>query len=455
MKIKTKLALLFASITTVILTVFASVLYISATQNRESEFYQALKKEAITKVQLFLQAQIDTLTLQKIYRNNRSTLNEVEVAIYNDKHFLLYHDAVDIDAVKETPAMLRAIYDKKQLQFYQNQWQIVGFRYAFAGKEYIITATAIDQKGYAELFNLRNTIFVLILLSILLSYAIGFVFSDRMLQPIRNITTKANDITSTNLYLRIESSKSKDEIAELANTFNAMLNRLEASFEAQKHFVSNISHELRTPLSALIAELELCIAKERSIAEYQTTLAYTLQDAQKMVKLSNSLLDFAKASYDASEIAFKEVRLDELLLDAQEQVLKQNPTYQVSITFESEILDEIVYGNEYLLRIAFSNLIENACKFSPDNCCKVAIFYQPNRTVITFLNNGLGIKEEELPHIFEPFYRGKNYQHIEGNGIGLAMTQKIIALHKGKIEVQSAKGTSTSFALSIPTQSLF
>jgi signal transduction histidine kinase len=451
MKIGVKLALLFTTITVSILAVFSFILYTSTAQNREKEFYNTLKNEAVTKARLFLQARIEAKTLQKIYLHNRSTINEVEVAIYDTKYNLLYHDAVEIDVVKETPAMLAKIYERKQITFYQEKWQIMGLCYKEAGKDYIVTATAIDAKGYAELQNLQKTIIVLIVLAMVVCYAIGVIFSQRMLQPVRNITEKAHEITSTNLYLRIKTSQNKDEITELANTFNAMLNRLEASFESQKLFVSNISHEVRTPLAALITEIELCLSKERALQEYQKTLQNSLQDAYKMVKLSNDLLNFAKASYDASQITFRQVRIDEILLDAQEDVLKQHKNYQVSLAFENEIDNELVQGNEYLLKIAFSNLIENACKFSDDKYCVITIAYQQTHICISFQDEGIGITNQDLPHIFEPFYRGKNHTSTEGNGIGLALTQRIILLHGGIIHIKTQVGRGTCFNIQIPT----
>lgn len=457
MKIRTYLTVLFTLITLSLLLSFACIIYFSASQNRETEFYISLEKEAINKANLFFNAQLDAKTLQTIYKNNRAILNEVEVAIYDTTFHLLYHDAVDIDFVKETNQMIEEIRQKNEIRFYQNDWQIVGLKYNYENKNYIITAAAFDQYGYNKLANLRGNIFIVSAFSIILIYGVGSFFSKRVFKPIKDITDRVKVITSTNLDLRIQTNDSKDELAELANTFNEMLNRLENSFDAQKQFVSNISHELRTPLSAIITELELATDKNRTITEYQNVIQHALQDARKLAKLSNSLLDFAKASYDASEIAFKEIRLDEILLDAQQQVIKQNPSYAISIQFENETSDEAVHihGNEYLLKTAFVNLMENGCKFSPDRYCEVSIFYQPDKAILKFTDKGIGITEKDLPYIFTPFYRGENKKYADGNGIGLSLMQKIIALHKGVVSVISAQQQGTSFKLDIPINLVF
>lgn len=456
MKIRTRLTILFTLITATILLAFAAVIYYTAKENREKEFYALLKKEAITKANLFLNASVNKQTLQDIYHNNRKILNEVEVAIYDTSFNLLYHDAVDIDFVKETKQMIDEINHEGEISFYQQEWQVIGLRYAFQGKNFIVTAAAYDQYGYKKLDNLFKTIAIVFIISILFIYLAGRYFSIKAFEPVKEMTKKAANISATNLDLRLLNNGSKDELSELATTFNEMLNRLENSFDAQKHFVSNISHELRTPLAAIITELELSATKDRTIAEYKNAVANALTDAKKLTRLSNRLLDLAKASYDPSEIAFKPTRIDEVLLDARQQVQKVNPGYKIDIHFDPEFLrDEndnqiLVNGNEYLLKAAFANLFENGCKFSNDKQSVVSISFSNEKIILRFADKGIGIPEDDLKNIFTPFYRGDNKNFADGNGIGLSLTQKIIALHKGIIAVQSERNQGSTFTVELP-----
>lgn len=454
MKIKTRLTILFTLITAAILLAFASVIYISAKENREKEFYSLLKKEALTKANLFFNAKVETQTLQDIYKNNRQILNEVEVAIYDSSFNLLYHDAVDIDYVKETPEMINEIYQKREKQFYQEDWQVIGLRYEFENKNYIITATAIDQYGYNKLDSLLKNSIVVFVISILFIYVAGRFFSKRAFDPVKEMTEKTKVISATNLDLRLNSNGSKDELSELANTFNEMLSRLENSFDAQKNFVSNISHELRTPLAAIITELELSANKEKNAEEYKTAINNALNDAKKIVRLSNSLLDLAKASYDPAEISFKPIRIDEILLDARQQVQKVNSDSKIDIHFENDFENDnqiSVNGNEYLLKVAFVNLFENGCKFSNNKQCNVSVFFENEKMKLCFTDKGIGISEDDLKNIFVPFYRGDNKNIADGNGIGLSLTQKIIHLHKGSISVQSKQHQGTTFTVDLQT----
>lgn len=450
MKIRTRLTLLFTLITATILLAFAFVIYYSAAENREKEFYIALKKEAVTKANLFFDAKVNAKTLQDIYRSNRKVLNEVEVAIYDKNFQLLYHDAVDIDRVKETPEMIDEIYKSGEMQFHQDDWQVVGMLYSFEGAKYVITATALDEYGYNKLESLYRTILLVFIISIVIIYLAGRFISKKAFQPIAAMTEKARGISANNLDLRLTSNGSKDELSELANTFNQMLDRLENSFESQKDFVSNISHEMRTPLAAIITELELSLNKERTLEEYKSAIRNALSDSRKLARLSNNLLDLAKASYDLSEIYFKPIRIDELLLDARQQVQKANAKYQIDIHFENDFDsdDEIsINGNEYLLKTAFINLFENGCKFSEDSKSTVSIQLKNGEIILKFSDKGIGIPKEDLQHIFTPFYRGANKEFSEGNGIGLPLTKKIIELHQGIISVASGELKGTVFTV--------
>ncbi|MDR0228982.1 MAG: HAMP domain-containing histidine kinase [Flavobacteriaceae bacterium] len=452
MKIKTRLILWFTLLVASILIVFAGVVYWSSSKNREVEFFDELEKEGITKAKLFLEAQVKPATLHKIYQNNSEIINEVEVAVYDVNFNLLYHDAERIDRVKETKTLIDGIVQKGKVAFFQNDWQVVGISYEFNGQKYIVTATALDAYGYAKLNTLLITIVILVLVSLVVICLAGGFFADRILLPLKKMNQEVKNITATNLDLRISVDENKDELSSLGDNFNEMLNRLEQSFEAQKQFVSNISHELRTPLAAIIAELELALVKENEKEYYVETIKNALSDSRKLVRLSNSLLDFAKASYDPSEIVFKPTRVDEVILDACQKLQRSNQGYKFNFLIDEQIESEedvVVNGNPYLLEVALLNVLENACKYSDNEQCQIMLDNRRGKVRIRITDTGVGIVEEDLLHIFTPFFRGKNQMYKDGNGIGLPLTKKIITLHKGSIAVESAEGKGTTFTIEI------
>jgi signal transduction histidine kinase len=453
MKIRLKLTLLFSGLFALLLLGFSLAVYLFNTTQREDTYYKRLKQLAITKTNLLLGAKVDPAVLQLIYKSSLNTLPQEEVAIYDTSYHILYHDAMDIDKVKETMGMLDSIIRLGEIHFYVEDLQAIGFSYNFQGKTYVITAAAKDDYGLSKLATLRAALIIGFLFAVLVTLLAGIFFARKALRPVSDMVGKVGEISASRLDLRIDPGKGRDEMAELALTFNQMLDRLENSFNAQKQFVSNISHELRTPLAAIITELEVTAINERSTQEYKDMNGLVLEEARKLSRLSTDLLDLARASYDTSGITFRELRLDEVLLDARQGILRANPDYRVELQFGKDIEEGdpiAIRGNEYLLKVAFANLMENACKFSAGRQCLVTIYFQENRPVIAFKDEGIGIPASDLPHIFMPFYRGENKTFAPGNGIGLSLTARIVQLHTGTLEVRSPKGQGTTFTIRLP-----
>ncbi len=453
MKIRQRLAYKYIAATAVILFFILSLIYLFSKDNREVEFYRDLKKEAITKANLFLDHRVDAKTMQSIYLNNRSFINEVEVAIYSESGNLLYHDAIEIDIVKETPSMISNIKQKESIEFYSNEYQAIGMLYDFHGHKYILTAAAYDGYGYAKLKALAQILLLSFVLGLGILFIAGYYLAKGALSPVSKIVKEAKNISAKNLNKRIPIEQEKDELGELAASFNEMLDRIEKAFDAQQQFVSNVSHELKTPMAALISELEITLLKPRTNEEYIKSMQRALQDGYNINKLAEGLLNLAKANYLPEKIKMSNVRLDEVLLDARALVLKANTHYKVDLLFEQESDEEnliTVYGNEYLLKTAFVNFMENNCKFSKNNTCLIQITFWSEYSILRFSDTGKGISEEDINHIFEPFYRGKHNENIKGFGIGMALCKNIIKIHEGEIEVHSEINVGTTYTVKLP-----
>ncbi|WP_347216743.1 ATP-binding protein [Chryseobacterium sp.] len=439
MKIRTRLTLLFTIVTAMLMIFYGIAVYYSSSEAREVSFYAQLNNEAVAKANLFFQSTLSEKEMHRVYKNNTKTINEVQVAIYDPEFNLVYHDDSKVDFVKEDPKMLSNILKKKEISFFIGDLQAIGTVYSHNGKEYLVTAAGYDQYGYKSINHLLTISIIAFISILILIYLAGIFLSKKALNPLSEMVHQIKKITAGKLQLRLKTTAEKDELNELAENFNGMLERLENSFDAQKHFVSNISHELRTPLSAIITELEFSSEKEQTREEYQQTIQYALDDARNMVKLSNSLMDLAKASYDPNEISFSEVRLDEILLESYSKIIKDNHGYKVSLNIDSAIEEHqlVIQGNEYLLHVAFNNLIDNACKYSPVHTCLIDVKANNQKLYISFVNTGITISQEDLLHIFEPFYRSEASKQEKGYGIGLFLTEKIIHLHHAIIKVAS------------------
>ena len=408
MKIRTALTLKNTCVTATVFLLCMVMIYLVSEHTRSKTFFHDLKSEAVTKAHLFLQNQVDAPTMQSIYLNNKKFINEVEVAIYTTDFRMLYHDAIQNDIIKEDQRMVDKILREKEIEFYIDKYQGIGMLYSFGGKEYIVTAAAYDGYGYDNLFELQNTLFVLFIIGLSLLFIACYYLARTALKPIRDIVKEAETITGSQIDRRLPVKNEKDELGELSIAFNALLDRLETSFNSQKMFVSNVSHELRTPLAALIAELGLSLQKERTGEQYRKAMENVLQDARRMTKLIDGLLNLAKADYQKEQIKMQEIRLDELLLDARNFILRAHPDHHIELLFEQEEADDdrliTVRGNLYLLNIAFSNLIENNCKYSADNSSFIQISFLEKWTIIRLSDDGIGMPEMEKQHLFTLFY---------------------------------------------------
>ncbi|TVR82674.1 MAG: HAMP domain-containing protein [Saprospirales bacterium] len=455
MKLRTKLSLLFAAICAGILVAFAMVIYFSSENERRTAFVEQMQREALTTANLLLEANIDPEVLQAINRENRQTLSVFEVAIYDPDFRLLYHDAIDIDIVKETEEMIRQIISSGMIYFEQNGWEIVGLHRSIGGNEYVITVAGQDVQGYRNLKLLRNTIGLSLGLGFFIIFLMGIYISNRILKPVSDIAEGVKNITANNLNLRLPPRKTSDEVALLTNHFNAMLDRLEQSFLAQREFVNNISHEIRTPLAAAIAELELGLLSPDIDEIQRERLIRVMEDAKRIKKLSASLLDLARSNYDVDQIAFESLRIDELLMNCRAELLNEYSTAKVLLNINGageEGLELSLSGNEYLLRVAFCNIIENAIKFSEDQSCEILVSGDAEKLTMQFTDHGPGIDKSEISMIFQPFYRGKTSHEKLGSGIGLSLVKKIIELHYGNIEVSSNTGIGTEFKVTLPRE---
>lgn len=455
MKIRTALTLKYTGVTAMMFLLCMVLIYCVSEHTRSETFFRNLHGEAVTKAHLFLNNQVKAATMQSIYHNNRKFINEVEVAVYTPDYKMLYHDAVQSDIVKESPQMIHRILDAPDgIEFYvENKYQAIGMTYRFKGKTYVITAAAYDGYGFANLAELRETLAILFVIGLSLLFIIGYILARNTLKPIRHVVEEAEGITASNIHKRLPVRNSCDELGELCTAFNALLNRLEASFNSQKMFVSNVSHELRTPLAALSAELDLALQQERRPEQYRTAIGNALQDADRMKQLTDGLLNLAKADYQQDQIKMEDIRLDELLLDARNAVLRNHPDYHVELIFGEEADDDrmiTVKGNVYLLTIAFTNLIDNNCKYSPNHTSLVQISYFGPSAIVRFSDNGSGMSAEDLAHIFTLFYRGSKNSHIKGYGIGMPLARKIIMLHRGTIHVTSREGEGTTYRVDLP-----
>lgn len=456
MNIRTKLTLRFSIIVATILIVFSASIYYLSSEYRKEEFYSRLESRAITTARLFISVQeVDNKLLRIIDRNSIHAMFQEKVLVFNESNQVVY-SSLDDFTLDYSDSLINEIRRREKVEYSQNSNEFVGITYSAGNRKFVVIASAYDRYGNSKLNNLAQVLWAGLFVGLLSTVLFGVVFSRLVLAPLARMNADVSGISAGNLSRRIDEGNKRDEIAQLAINFNKMLERIESAFNIQRQFVSSASHELRTPLNAISSQLQLLLAQRRSSEEYEKALNSLLEDARALVNLTNGLLNLAQFNVDKQRDQFRPVRVDEILFAAQQELGKSRPNYHFQIEYgimpdeESQLQ---IKGDETLLKTAFLNLMDNACKFSEDHSVKITLMAKRNTIEISFEDKGIGIPEEDQKKIFMPFFRGSNARtHAQGHGIGLSLSHRIIQLHGGAIEITSTVGQGSDIKAVFPTK---
>ncbi|MEI8202626.1 MAG: HAMP domain-containing sensor histidine kinase [Bacteroidota bacterium] len=448
MKIQTKLTLLFTIIIAILLIVLNLYIYSISKSYASSDFYNQLRERTYATANVYLEEDEVSKSIFLVFlKKNLEKLPGELIRIYDIKNQPAF--ITDSTLPNFPVTIINSTRNEKIYKSKINDTYIYGIYYNDNQGDFVILISAIDKIGDEKLINLRNVLIIGFFFSIIIVFFLGRFFTKKMLKPVSEINRQVNKITETNLHLRLNEGNRKDELSELAMTFNNMLTRIENAFELQQNFVANASHELRTPLTSIIGNIEVTLSRPRVDEEYKTTLKTVLDEAEQLHKLSDGLLNIAQASFDLESMKMEDIRLDELLEYAKDNVQKQIPQSNMELNYEHmpNNADElIIKGNTNLLMIAFENLLENANKFSDNKKVLITLTNSKGSILITISDMGIGIPQKDLKNISQTFFRAENARTFHGSGVGLSLSQKIFHLHSGKLSILSVenKGTKVS-----------
>lgn len=453
MNIRNKLILLFVSIVALILVASSLAVYFFSADYRRDEFYTRLTAKAKAVARLAIEVkEVTHEVLIKIENDNPLNLTMEEVRLY-DAHNKVLYASDESNFIKVDNRLLDEVRDRQEVRFTRGEYECLGYLYTDEFGHFVVIVAAVDIYGIQKLSNLRTILLIVFGAAIFIILLSGYFYVGRMLQPIAKVIREVDDISVTSLHRRVNAGNGKDEMSKLSSTFNNMLERLEQAFTTQKNFIANASHEIRTPLTAILGQLDVSLLKERSAQEYIRVLQSVREDITNLKTVSNRLLLLAQASMEDVEKRFTVLRLDQLLWDSRSELNKLHPDYSISIDVDSSIDDEsrlTVNGDEQLLKAAIINVLDNGCKYSVNNRVSVLLKSSAGKTVLQFKDHGIGIPEEDLPHLFEPFYRGHNTENYSGNGIGLSLVYRIVKSHFGDIRIQSQVNQGTVLTILLP-----
>jgi signal transduction histidine kinase len=331
---------------------------------------------------------------------------------------------------------------------------------------YLLVGVPLDANGQLDRLLVSLIIGNIVMLSIALVG--GMWLADRAMRPVKSITQTAQEIGETDLTKRLN-MKGQDELSELGNTFDAMLDRIQAAFERQRQFTADASHELRTPLTIIDLETNRMLTGHRSAEEYEGVLRTINSENKFMIRLVTNLLTLARMDAGQTHIKFEPVDLSELASEVVERMEPLAKSAGVSLVM-GDLPVVTVGGDRALLTQMLTNLVENAIKYSssavePRVQVEAGSGIDNHRSLawMRVSDNGIGIAAEHLVHLFDRFYQveasrsrverwedGVKDRDSSGTGLGLAIAQSIARAHHGEIRVESTVGKGATFDVVLP-----
>lgn len=281
----------------------------------------------------------------------------------------------------------------------------------------------------------------------------GYWLSRKALAPVDQMTRAAQEINSNNLATRLDVPRNGDELQRLSETLNNMLGRLESSFNRITQFTADASHELRTPLAVMRTTTEVSLRTSRTVADYRAAQEEILAELEKTSSLVEKLMLLARADAGVESLQRTPVNLAECLRDACKdgQVLAEGKELKFEKDIDAQKL--FIAGDSHALRRLFLILIDNAVKYTPTGgSIAVRLTHNNGCAIAEFRDTGIGVSSEDLPHIFDRFYRADKARSREvgGVGLGLSIAQWVAEAHRGTIEVQSTLGAGSVFRIRLP-----
>ena len=449
-KTQLKITLLYTGLTGATILLLSILVYYFAQRMSAEDFYKRLDIRAVMVAQSNYPQNAATSDLIKDLRN------EYLEKLPNEKEYfreIAPGSRPEIQELHLPTHFYDGLLQEGKAEYRQGEIYYAGILHRQNGKKIVVVVSAQNEYIRNQLLNLRTILFTGFILSALLIFVVGWFFSKRIFLPIRKMTRSVRSINTENLHLRLNVGDDKDEISDLARTFNNMLDRLETSFESQNNFVSNASHELSTPLTSIIGEAELALQKERTPERYQEAMCIILKESERLKAIIQSLLNLAQTGFDGKKQSLVSLRADEVVLTAKNAVSRIYPQSKVRIDYALMPEDERklqIKGNENLLVLALTNIILNACKYSDNKEVTVAIAAGSSRLYILVKDQGIGIPSGELRYIYDPFFRASNTGEIKGYGIGLPLARNIIRIHNGELHVSSEVNQGTEVQLILP-----
>ncbi|WP_419736623.1 heavy metal sensor histidine kinase [Pseudomonas sp. COR18] len=444
-----RLALLFAACTATV-SLVAGVLFSRASESHFVELDQQLLDGRLAELRSLLGQVADLGDFQPLHERLQGEINlrpDLALRIHGADGQLWF------DSARALPEKLPAQAGLNSLLSGTSAYRIFNVPLTPGRADSAELTLILDITHHQHfLQRMQQLIWLTVGLSALATALLGAWAARSGLRPLRRMSEVAGGICAHSLTQRLDIGQMPAELAELGQAFNAMLGRLEDSFQRLSAFSADIAHELRTPLSNLLTHTQVTLTRPRPLEDYREALHSNLEELQWMAQLVNDMLYLAKADHGLLNPRFEQLELaDEadVLLEFFAPLAEDNQV-RVSRSGTAKLL-----GDRSMLRRALSNLLDNALRFTPmGGEIRINLETTAAGLRVSVQNSGEGIAAQALPRLFDRFYRADPARHEGSNehaGLGLAITQSIVRAHGGRIHCESEVGW-TRFIIELPCQ---
>ncbi len=440
---------MFTLFVAVILSISLAIIYVLYFNYRKEDFFRRVKREGLNYYELVTKAK----------NSEKAVLRMIDLQSTN----VLYNEEIFI--LDSTKKVRHKNSDAAQFRFDSSILNLARqnsneYRFVFEDRECVvlfvpesnmyIVSSAYDKYGIGKVQNLRFILLSVLGGGLVLTGLMSFFYVKQMMKPLTELAFQMQLITDRNLERRVLVKPNSDEFGLIARNFNEMLDRLEKAFDMQKSFVHHASHELRTPLATMLSQTEAALSKQQTAEDYQRILVSLKEDQQDLIDLTNSLLLLSQYEKISLTNNWPKVRIDEVLYETIETVNKIYP--DITIAFEFETIPEqdshlMIAANESLLTSAIRNLVKNACQYTNDNKVCIRLNATAKAIILVIENKGQQLSDDEQERLFLPFFRGENARNKKGFGLGLSIVLRIINLHKGNVQYETALHDINRFTL--------
>lgn len=327
--------------------------------------------------------------------------------------------------------------------------------YPFAGPEnqmyYVNIAGSLEKVNVFVREMLALSLTTIIIVLVITSF-LGWLFAQRVLRPVNNVVDTAQKISHKDLHLRITSEDSDEEIKYLIEAFNAMIERLQTSFEHINDFSSHVAHELKTPLAIIRGEMELALQQTRDPEEYQRVMRVCLEEMDRLIRLIKGMLLLAQLDYQPQMFHFTNMDVGELLRDLSDQA--RIMAELKNLEFKAEIPQQplMINADADQLRRLFLNLLDNAVKYTDSGGrIGLTVSVKDSDVCVEVSDTGHGVSAEHQKKIFDKFYRVPDRsKDIPGTGLGLSIAQSVAKAHQSRLEFKANSPQGSIFLVTIP-----